>query len=68
MGTYGKLSFNLKVLIEGEEDAGCANLEVTLDSRIEFWPATPVISSYGAAYSPEKPSLTVATGSLDHRG
>jgi acetylornithine deacetylase/succinyl-diaminopimelate desuccinylase-like protein len=61
MRVSGKLPVNLKVLIEGEEEAGSPNFEATLARYSELLTCDAVISADGAMWRPDKPSLTVAS-------
>jgi acetylornithine deacetylase/succinyl-diaminopimelate desuccinylase-like protein len=59
--TQGRLPVNLKVLIEGEEEAGSPNFEATLDRHRALLACDAVISADGAMWRPDRPSLTVAS-------
>ncbi|TWF52349.1 dipeptidase [Neorhizobium alkalisoli] len=61
MRTGGKLPVNMKVLIEGEEEAGSPNFEATLDRYRDLLACDAVISADGAMWRPDRPSLTVAS-------
>lgn len=57
----GRLPVNLKVLIEGEEEAGSKHFEATLDRYRDLLSCDAVISADGAMWRPDRPSLTVAS-------
>ncbi len=60
----GKLPVNLKVVIEGEEEAGSASLEKFLRDRRSQLDADVIVVSDTGMLSPEQPALTYALRGL----
>jgi acetylornithine deacetylase/succinyl-diaminopimelate desuccinylase-like protein len=60
----GKLPVNLKMLIEGEEEIGSANLERFVAEHKDLLQADLVVISDTALYAPGVPSLTYAVRGL----
>ena len=58
MKVNGKLPVNLKVVIEGEEEAGSENLEKFLRSRRKELDADVIVVSDTAMLGPDQPALT----------
>ncbi len=61
LATTGKLPVNLKLLIEGEEEMGSANLEPFVVAHADELRADFVLSADGAMWRADLPTVTVAS-------
>lgn len=59
--TEGKLSFNLKLLFEGEEEIGSPNLNSVINQYKERLKADFVLSADGAMWSAQHPTITTSS-------
>lgn len=62
--TIGRLPVNLKLVIEGEEERGSANLAEFVQAHARQLRADLVLSADGAMWRPDEPSITVANRGL----
>jgi len=61
LATAGKLPVNIKILVEGEEEMGSANLEPFVAAHTEELRADFVLSADGAMWRADLPTVTVAS-------
>ena len=61
LATAGKLPVNIKILVEGEEEMGSANLEPFVAEHAEELRADFVLSADGATWRADLPTVTVAS-------
>ncbi len=64
LATTGALPINVKFLIEGEEESGSAHLEDVIREHASLLAADFVLSTDGAMWRIDEPSLTVASRGL----
>jgi acetylornithine deacetylase/succinyl-diaminopimelate desuccinylase-like protein len=56
--TYGELPINLKIVIEGEEEVGSANLERWVSEHVDLLACDSVVISDSSMFAPGVPSIT----------
>jgi acetylornithine deacetylase/succinyl-diaminopimelate desuccinylase-like protein len=64
MANHGGLPFNIKYLIEGEEEIGSENLEAFIDKNVELLKCDFVLNTDAGIYSIDQPGITYSLRGL----